>query len=376
MSSRPRNANELPRLGAAVSYVAVNKIEPVTAIDQHANARLAAIIDSSFDAIIGKDLNSVITDWNRAAERLFGYTADEAIGQSILMLIPEGLHGEETDIIERVRRGEQTSSYETTRRRKDGTYISVSITVSPIRDGSGKIIGASKIARDITTAKENERRIRLLMREVNHRVKNQFAVILSLIRETSRRATDPREFEEQIRDRIMALSRSHDLLVTSEWSGASLLDLLQEHLKPFGHDEQITLAGPLVTLQPNAVQHLGMAFHELGTNSSKYGALATDSGRIAINWQIVTSAEGRREFQVVWEETSAALPEDPAAKDGFRQRRASAGNTAIAERLRRARAHARPCQVVVGRACGIHPRPAAQRARPDGRARAADLSRP
>ena len=312
-----RDANELPRLGATVSYVVVNKIEPIVASDQLANARLAAIIDSSFDAIIGKDLNSVITDWNRAAERLFGYTADEAIGQSILMLIPEGLRGEEADIIERVRRGEQISSYETTRRRKDGTYISVSLTVSPIRDGSGKIVGASKIARDITSAKENERRIRLLMREVNHRVKNQFAVILSLIRETSRRATDPREFEEQIRDRIMALSRSHDLLVTSEWAGASLLDLLQEHLKPFGHDEQISLAGPLVTLQPNAVQHLGMAFHELGTNSSKYGALATESGRIAINWQIATSAEGRREFQIVWEETSAALPEEAEPRTGF-----------------------------------------------------------
>lgn len=280
-----------------------------------AEARLAAIVDSSFDAIIGKDLNSVITDWNRAAERLFGYTADEAIGQSVLMLIPDGLKNEETEIIERVRRGEQVASYETTRRRKDGTFVSVSLTISPIRDGNGTIIGASKIARDITAAKENDRRIRLLMREVNHRVKNQFAVILSLVRETARRATDPREFEEQIRDRIMALSRSHDLLVSSEWSGASLLDLLQEHLKPFGHDEQISLAGPLVTLQPNAVQHLGMAFHELGTNSSKYGALASDTGRISINWQIVTSAEGRREFQVVWEETCPPPVQGPEIRE-------------------------------------------------------------
>ena len=212
----------------------------------------------------------------------------------------------------------------------------MSLTVSPIRDADGKIIGASKIARDITSAKENERRIRLLMREVNHRVKNQFAVILSLIRETSRRATDPREFEEQIRDRIMALSRSHDLLVTSEWAGASLLDLLQEHLKPFGHDEQISLAGPLVTLQPNAVQHLGMAFHELGTNSSKFGALATESGRIAINWQIANSAEGRREFQIVWEETSPALPARRRAENGFRQRRAATSYASVAERVGRA----------------------------------------
>ena len=306
----------LPRVEAAASYVAVKKVEISNiAADRLANARLAAIVDSSYDAIVGKDLNSIITDWNQAAEKLFGYTAEEAIGNSVLMLIPDGLHHEEAEIIDRVRRGERVASYETTRRRKDGTFISVSLTVSPIKDDTGEIIGASKIARDITLAKENERRIRLLMREVNHRVKNQFAVILSVVRETSRRATDPREFEEQIRDRIMALSRSHDLLVTSEWTGASLLDLLQEHLKPFGHDEQISLSGPLVTLQPNAVQHLGMAFHELGTNSSKYGALSTDVGRITINWQIVTTAEGRREFQVVWEETSPALsPESNEAE--------------------------------------------------------------
>lgn len=284
-------------------------------IDPLANARLAAIVDSSFDAIIGKDLNSIITNWNRAAQHLFGYTASEAIGSSILMLIPDGLQGEETDIIERVRRGEQIASYETTRRRKDGSYVSVSITVSPIRDADGTIIGASKIARDITAAKENERRIRLLMREVNHRVKNQFAVILSVISETSRRAKEPREFEEQVRDRIMALSRSHDLLVSSDWSGASLLDLLQEHLKPFGHEQQISLSGPLVTLQANAVQHLGMAFHELGTNSAKYGALSSTDGEISIVWKIARSPDGKREFQVTWDEVLPPVPQKAGTEE-------------------------------------------------------------
>jgi PAS domain S-box-containing protein len=334
----------LPHLAATVSDMDVNKTEPLTqsGADPLANARLAAIVDSSYDAIIGKNLDSIITDWNRAAERLFGYTAEEAIGQSVLMLIPDGLQGEETDIIARVRRGEPVASYETIRRRKDGAYISVSITVSPIKDAGGRVVGASKIARDITAAKENERRIRFLMREVNHRVKNQFAVILSMIRETSRRATDPREFEEQVHDRVMALSRSHDLLVTSEWSGASLLDLLQEHLKPFGHDAQISLSGPLLTLQPNAVQHLGMAFHELGTNSSKYGALSSDVGRISIDWRIVNSVDGRREFQIAWEETSPTLTraEQPAsaARKGFgsvvlqRVAPQSLGGTAVLDR--------------------------------------------
>lgn len=269
-----------------------------------ADSRLAAIVDSSFDAIISKDLSSVITSWNHAAERLFGYSAEEAIGQSILMLIPDRLRGEEVDIIARVKRGERVASYETVRRRKDGTLISVSLTVSPIRDRDGEIVGASKIARDITPAKESERRIRMLMREVNHRVKNQFAVILSIIRETNKHSVSPEDFERRVRDRIMALSRSHDLLVTSEWSGASLFDVIQEHLKPFGHEDQISLSGPLLTLLPNAVQHIGMAFHELGTNSSKYGALSSEVGRIAINWQVTTNLAGKREFLLNWEETA------------------------------------------------------------------------
>ncbi|MBX3584243.1 MAG: PAS domain S-box protein [Rhizobiaceae bacterium] len=285
-----------------------------------ADWRLAAIVDSSYDAIIGKDLNSVITNWNKAAERMFGYSAAEAVGNSILLLIPDGLQGEEADIITRVKRGEMVASFETTRRRKDGTYFAVSLTISPIRDADGKIVGASQIARDVTEAKENEYRIRLLMREVNHRVKNQFAVILSVISETSRRATDPREFEEQVRDRIMALSRSHDLLVSSDWSGASLVDLLQEHLSPFGHDEQISVSGPMVTLQPNAVQHLGMALHELATNSSKYGALAVGLGSISINWHIASSTAGRREFEITWEEVipeTASGGEPDAPRRGF-----------------------------------------------------------
>ena len=286
-------------------------------MDPDADARLAAIVDSSFDAIISKDLNSIITSWNRAAETLFGYTEEEAVGQSILMLIPEERHNEEVEIIERIRAGEPVPTFETTRRRKDGSPVSVSLTVSPIRNRLGEIVGASKIARDITAAKESERRIRMLMREVNHRVKNQFAVILSMVRETGKRTTEPREFEERIRARIMALSRSHDLLVSSEWSGASLFDLVQEPLSPFGHETQVSLSGPLLTLQPNAVQNIGMALHELGTNSAKYGALSNEVGGIQITWRVFSSAGGERELEIVWEERSLPGPDTGETRKGF-----------------------------------------------------------
>src|SRR4051812_11572042 len=112
--------------------------------------RLAAVIESSDDAIVTKNLNSVIQSWNRAAERMFGYTAEEAIGQSIRMIIPADLQQEEDTVLSKIRAGEVVDHYETIRRRKDGTTLSISLTVSPIRNERGEVVGASKIARDVT----------------------------------------------------------------------------------------------------------------------------------------------------------------------------------------------------------------------------------
>jgi two-component system CheB/CheR fusion protein len=123
-----------------------------------ASRRLAAIIESSDDAIISKNLDGIITSWNAGAERLFGYKTDEIVGQSILLLIPPERQDEEPRILERIRRGERIDHYETVRRRKDGTLLDISVTVSPLKDKSGQIIGASKIARDITNRIQNERR--------------------------------------------------------------------------------------------------------------------------------------------------------------------------------------------------------------------------
>jgi PAS domain S-box-containing protein len=123
-----------------------------------ASRRLAAIIESSDDAIVSKDLNGIITSWNAAAERLFGYKPEEIVGQSILLLIPPERQHEEPRILDRIRRGERIDHYETVRRRKDGTLFDISVTVSPLKDKNGKIIGASKIARDISDRIQNERR--------------------------------------------------------------------------------------------------------------------------------------------------------------------------------------------------------------------------
>jgi PAS domain S-box-containing protein len=122
-----------------------------------ATGRLAAIVESSEDAIVSKNLESVITSWNQSAERLFGYTASEAIGKSITLIIPPDRQNEEDQIIERIRRGERIEHFETERVRKDGTRVPLSLTISPVKDAAGNVIGASKIARDITERRESQR---------------------------------------------------------------------------------------------------------------------------------------------------------------------------------------------------------------------------
>ncbi|WP_436250879.1 PAS domain S-box protein [Mesorhizobium amorphae] len=281
-----------------------------------ARIRLAAIVDSSMDAIVSKDINGIITSWNDAAERLFGYTPAEAIGRPVTMLIPTDHLDEEGSIISRIRAGERVPSYETVRQRKDGSRVPVSLTVSPIRDGIGRIIGASKIARDISATKESERRIRLLMREVNHRVKNQYSVIISMIRETTKKTSTPQAFLDQVRERIMALSESHDLLVSAEWRGATVAELVGAQIKPFAAQDRVSVSGPLIVLEPNAVQYLGIAFHELATNSAKHGALSHQAGRVEIAWQVADAADGIGMFRLVWRELDGPVV-DGMARQGF-----------------------------------------------------------
>jgi PAS domain S-box-containing protein len=149
--------------------------------DERKQAMLAAIVDSSDDGIVSKNLDGVITSWNAGAEKIFGYTESDAIGKHISMIIPERLLGEETHIITQIRSGKRVNHFDTIRRRKDGREINVSITVSPIKDKKGKIIGASKIARDITEKKEMEKQRELLtqkLQELND-YKDEFMAMAS-----------------------------------------------------------------------------------------------------------------------------------------------------------------------------------------------------
>ncbi len=159
----------------------------------------AAIVESSDDAILSKDLNGVIMSWNGAAQRLFGYTADEAVGQSVTILIPADRHDEEPMILARIRRGERIEHYETIRQRKDGSLVDISLTVSPIKDFKGDIVGASKIARDVTERRRAQERQELLLKEMDHRIKNLFTLATSVVILSGRSANSVQELIESLR---------------------------------------------------------------------------------------------------------------------------------------------------------------------------------
>ena len=274
--------------------------------------RLAAIVESSDDAIISKDLNGIVVTWNKAAERIFGYAAEEIIGKPISILIPADRQNEEPFILDRIRRGEHIDHYDTVRLHKDGSFIDISLTVSPITDEQGRVIGASKIARDVTDRKRQERFIALLSREVDHRAKNLLAVVQAIVALTAGNTAE--EIRAAISGRIQALANAHNLLARSHWEGASLNSIVQQELAPYCGEEscRAVIAGPSKTLGPQAAQSIAVVLHELATNAVKYGALSVPMGRVSVEW----SLKPNQDLIICWTETGAPNVTRPS-REGF-----------------------------------------------------------
>jgi len=271
--------------------------------------RLASIVQSSDDAIVGKDLNSIINSWNRGAERLFGYAAEEVIGKPITILFPADLADEEPAILERLRRGERIDHHETVRQRKDGSLVDISLTVSPILSADGRVIGVSKIARDITDGKRAQEQQRLLLAEIMHRVKNTLTTIQAIAAQTLRRA--PADEREAFTTRLHALSKAHDLLTSDTWDRASLRAVLMAALEPFPQ-QRFVLDGPDVSLNASKSLQMTLAVHELATNAVKYGALSTAAGRVHLAWEL---ADDQR-LKLRWAEDGGP-PVTPPKQKGF-----------------------------------------------------------
>lgn len=402
----------------------------------------AAIVESTEAAIISKDLEGRVLTWNMAAEKIFGWTAAEMVGQPLSRIIPTDREAEEAYILAAVRQGEAATRMETVRLRKDGSLVDIAVLVSPIRDADGVIIGASKIAReltdelrvraalnesetrfslmadnisqlawiadgegwifwynrrwfdytgtaledmagwgwksvqhpdhidrvverisycfangiewedtfplraadgeyrwflsravpmrdnqskvlywfgtntDITEQRDAERRIQLLLMEVNHRSKNLLAVVQSIARRT---AAKPEDFIPRLERRIAALSANQDVLVNRDWAAVPLHELIEGQLLFLGQlRTQITLSGPTVVIQPATAEALGMTLHELASNAENYGALFVPEGRVAIEWHVLGSGADAQ-FVLNWTETNGPrITGDPERGFGTR----------------------------------------------------------
>ena len=406
-----------------------------------ANAHLAAVVASSADAIESLSLDGTILTWNQAAEGLYGYTAEEAIGQPLSLMVPDDRRDEVARTIAAVRAGDNLW-LETVRRRKDGSAVEVLVDAAPIRTADGTVIGICKITRDIserrraeaalqdreeqfrtlansipqlvwmadpdgrivwyndrwydytgttpeqdgegwrrvldpavlsdvtarwndsvhtgqpfdmtfplkgadgtfrpfltrvmplrdghgrvarwfgtstdvTAQVEHESHLNFVMRELSHRSKNLLAVVQAMARQTMQHSNGFEDFEGRFMGRLHGLARSHDVLVRQDWAGANIRDLVGAQLTPFVREDgaSVDASGEDLMLKPDAVQNLGFALFELGTNAVKYGALAAPAGKITIRWELV-DADGRKHVRFTWRETGGPPVAQPLRK-GF-----------------------------------------------------------
>ncbi|WP_120715982.1 PAS domain S-box protein [Tsuneonella amylolytica] len=394
----------------------------------------AAIVQSSDDAIVAKDLDGIVLSWNPAAERIFGWSSEEMVGQSIRRLLPADRQDEEDLILSRIRNGERIALSLATRLHKDGSELPVVVTISPVRDAEGRIVGASKIARDagerldierqlrdsehrfrmladnisqlawiaeadgdilwynqrwydytgtdlaamrgwgwravhhadhlerveakfrksldsgeewedlfplkscdgewrwflsrakpirdadgnivcwfgtntdITEQREQSEQINVLLREVNHRSKNMLAKVQALARSSI--AGDP-ELVKRFAERVGSLAVNQDILVRRDWKEVPVEELVRLQLRFVeGKGVRISHSGPGCALVPRAAEIVGMALHELATNSLKYGALSVPGGFVDIRWDCPDG------FEMEWRE-SGGPPVPPPSRRGF-----------------------------------------------------------
>lgn len=283
-------------------------------LDQ-ARAHLAAIVESSEDAIISHDLDGMITSWNAGARKIYGYTASEIIGEPMSTLLADDQIDEWPANLARLRKGEPITNFDISRTTKDHRAIHLSLMISPIRDDKGKIVGASAVARDIAERKATEERTSLLMAELDHRVKNILAVVSSVVSQTLRSNSARETVSAEIEGRIMAIARAHNLLTDHGGTEGSLRDLIATELRPYEQQNNMVLAGDDIILTSRSSLTLALAIHELATNAAKYGSLSVVGGQLAVSWRL-TGEVSPQQLEIEWCEAGGPPVTSPSHR-GF-----------------------------------------------------------
>jgi PAS domain S-box-containing protein len=280
----------------------------------------ALLLDSVQEAVIATDLDGRVIFWNRFAEALYGWTADEAIGRTVLDLnVAPGTREDAETLMRKLRAGESWSG-EFVLQRRNGTTFPAHVSDSPVHDPSGTLIGIVGISYDITPAKQAAEKQALLVRELHHRVKNTLATVQAIMGATARTATSVEEFQSSFQARIASLAKTHSMLANDDWQTVTFRQLLSAELEPYddGTGKRLRLSGPAVVMPSDVAVPLGMAVHELTTNAAKYGALSELGASIHVNWELI-DADGAEKLRWEWTERDGPRVDAPT-REGFGSR--------------------------------------------------------
>ena len=298
--------------GAVVTFVDLSERKR----HEQARSRLAAIVDSSQDAIIGHDLEGHVVSWNESAQRLFGTPANEAMGQSMPVLVRDALPWDWPGMLAMLERGEQLPPFECSGTGRHGRPLDVAVTISPVREGSGRVTGVSLVARDIGTRKAAEQKTALLLGELDHRVKNILSIVSAVVSQTLKTSATPEIFAREVEGRVQAIAKAHSLLTQSGLGEVSLRAILNTELAPYDRGNLfIPTDCQDVALTPKAGLALAMALHELASNAAKYGALSTEAGKLAVTWAMA-SGGATPSMTLIWTEAGGPAVSPPARR-GF-----------------------------------------------------------
>ncbi len=277
--------------------------------------RLRAIVDTAADAIIVIDEGGLIQSINPAGEQMFGFTPGEVVGRNVSMLMPEPHRSLHDDYIARYRDGGPPKiigiGREVEGRRKDGSTFPADLAVTQWHAGSKRYF--TGVLRDITARRRAEEHVRFMMHELSHRTKNILALVEAVAWQTARGSVDLEDFDKRFTQRVQALAASQDLLVNAQWDGVTIEDLVKRQLSPFldNADKRLDVEGAELVLSPKAAQDLGLIFHELATNASKYGALSGAEGRVEVRWSATSD-----DIHISWRESGGPTVTVPTRK-GF-----------------------------------------------------------
>jgi PAS domain S-box-containing protein len=316
VAAHKRTLAELQQARASLE----RRVEARTRELTEATERFRSLFEHAPVAMLMVDAAGNIRQANTGAERLFEYSKDELIGQSVDMLLPEGGRQEHPALRaafnERPAARPMGLGRELYGRCKDGREIPVEIGLNPLRVDDQTFIVAS-IA-DISMRRQAEQRMQFIMRELTHRSKNLLAVVQTIARHTAASSPDMRSFHHGFDERLQGLAKSHDLLVTRDWEGAPIDEVVRSQVDLMGgaDADRIVIDGASMMLAPEAAQNLGMALHELATNAAKYGALSVPAGRVQIAWQQREGSSQQRWLVFTWQESGGPIVQTPDQK-GF-----------------------------------------------------------